>query len=58
MKYKIKEHNLQLAHKFCLSIYKFHNKPFTGKCLYLQYVQEKYFSYLKRGFQRVSNNAV
>ena len=32
MKYKIKEHNLQLAHKFCLSIYKFHNKPFTVKC--------------------------
>ena len=55
---KKKKTNLQLAHKFCLSIHKFHNKPFTVKCLYLQMYKRESFSYLKRGFQRVSNNTV
>ena len=43
MKYKIKENNLQLAHKLFLFIYKFHNKPFMGKCLYVQLYKREIF---------------
>ena len=35
-----------MAYKFCLSIHKFHNKPFTVKCLYLQMYKRESFSYL------------